>query len=70
MPIPAATERVNPGTIFRMSTEIVGTPVNESDRQAVADVLSSLAADMGPFRALDFDAFEPATTYDSAEEHS
>jgi len=69
-PAPGPTPPITPETVARMVTELVGTPVAESDRRAVADMLQSLAADMAGLRALDVGAAEPAFLYDAAEAES
>jgi hypothetical protein len=65
---PAA--RVTADTLAHMSAEIVGTPVKEKDRPAVADLLNALAADMKAMYAANVGDAEPAVTYDAAEAES
>lgn len=67
IPIPAPPAKITPETIARMAEEIVGTPVKEKERQAVVDVLQSLAADMAALRAMSVGTAEPATLYDAGE---
>ena len=59
--------KVTPETIARMAGEIVGTPVKEKERKAVADLLQALAANMAALRRMDVGSAEPAFTFDSTE---
>jgi hypothetical protein len=67
---PEPARKITPETIARMADELVGTPLKEKDRKAVAELLQSLAADMTALRALNVGENEPATIYDPAEAES
>lgn len=69
MPTPPPT-KVTAETIAQMSAELVGVPIKEKERPAVAELLNSLAADMASFRAMDVKTAEPALIYDAGEENS
>ena len=60
----ADTEQVAPETVVRMGAELVGHAVTEEDLEAVAGLLSGLASEMVPMRAMEIDDVEPASTYD------
>lgn len=61
---------ISPVTIGRMASEIVGTPVPEAERPAVAGLLQALAADMTAFRAMNVGVTEPALLYDAGATES
>jgi hypothetical protein len=58
---------VAPDTLARMAAELVGTPVSDKDRPAVAELLQSLWADTAAVRRMDLGEAEPAFHYDPAE---
>ena len=62
--------KVSPNTLGRMAEEIVRLPLNDKSRQAVANLLPSLLADMAALYALDLGENELATLYDPAEAES
>jgi hypothetical protein len=69
-PDPQSPPKVTPETVGRLSAEVVGTPVDEKYRKAVAEMLQALAADLAALRRLDVGAAEPAFVFDPAEADS
>jgi len=66
-PEPTALAKVTPETVGRMAAEVVGVPVGEKHRQAVAELLQALAGDMAALKRLDVGAAEPASVFDAGE---
>ncbi len=60
-------DRPTPHTIARTARELVGTPLRPERPGPVAAVLAGLIAEMGPMRAMDVGATEPATLDDLGE---
>jgi len=61
------TQKPSPETVARAARELVGTPLDEGQTDAVAALLAGLIAEMGPMRAMDVGPSEPATLYDASE---
>jgi hypothetical protein len=58
---------VTPETLGRVAAELVGTPLSDKDRAAVADLLQGLWADTAAVRGMDLGEAEPALVYNPAE---
>ncbi|MFH1924810.1 MAG: hypothetical protein ABIP48_33590 [Planctomycetota bacterium] len=54
-------------TIARMTEELLGTPVDRRQHEAVAALLGGLISEMAAMRAMEIGNVEPATVYDASE---
>jgi len=61
------TPRLSSETIARAARELVGTPLDERQLEAVAGLLGALTAEMAPMRAMEIPDVEPVTIYDARE---
>jgi len=54
-------------TIARMAEELLATPVDRRQHEAVAALLGGLTSEMAAMRAIEIGSAEPATVYDASE---
>ena len=55
-------------TIARMAEELLGVPLGEQRREAVAALLAGLTSEMAAMRAMEIGNTEPATVYDASQQ--
>ncbi len=61
------TPKLSSATVARTARELVGTPLDEHELEAVAVLLGALTAEMAPMRAMEIPDVEPVTIYDARE---
>ena len=50
-------------TLVRVADELLGIPLSEADRKAVAELVGNLSVEMHRMRAMSIGEVEPATIY-------